>query len=162
MMDNPESSVPHTEVDRRVDHFTDALRQSGFKLTHQRLEVVREIASTSAHPDAEQLFKRVRERVPTISLDTVYRTLGTLADLGLVSRVAGVGGATRYDANTSRHHHFVCARCGRIQDIDRSDVDEPHVPALVAGIGDVTSVEVRFNGVCRSCEQRDLGEAEGR
>ena len=51
-------------------------------------------------------------RVPTISLDTVYRTVATLADLGLVRRVALTPGPARYDANTTRHHHFVCTRCG--------------------------------------------------
>lgn len=155
-MNDCQVTVHDDEVARRVSRFSEALRSSGFRLTHQRIEVVREIASTDIHPDAEQLFHCVRERVPTISLDTVYRTLGTLADLGLVHRVTGAGGtATRYDANTSRHHHFVCTKCGRIHDIEHDQLDDPNVPAYVAGLGHVDTVEVRFSGVCRICSQED-------
>ena len=148
-------SVPHEEVARRVERFSAALRSSGFRLTHQRLEVVREVASTDIHPDADRVFRRVRERVPTISLDTVYRTLGTLADLGLVNRVTGVTGAARYDANTSRHHHFICTQCGLIQDIESDGLDDLGVPARASGFGRVDSVEVRFRGVCRECAEAD-------
>lgn len=147
--------VPETEVAARLERFSTALRSSGFRLTHQRLEVVREVASTDAHPDAEQVFRKVRERVPTISLDTVYRTLGTLADLGLVSRVSGVSAAVRYDANTLPHHHFVCTRCGRIRDIESSELDGLEASPSATGLGQLESVEVRFRGVCRTCLDAD-------
>jgi Fur family transcriptional regulator, peroxide stress response regulator len=146
-------SVTDQEAARRIERFTKALRSSGFRLTHQRLEVVREVASTDTHPDAEGVFESVRERVPTISLDTVYRTLGTLADLGLVSRVSGVTGAARYDANAARHHHFVCTRCGLIKDVEGGELDALGVPASAAALGQVDSVEVRFCGICRECER---------
>lgn len=148
-------SVPHEEVARRVERFSTALRSSGFRLTHQRLEVVCEIASTDAHPDVDSVFRRVRERVPTISLDTVYRTLGTLADLGLVSRVVGLTSAARYDANTTQHHHFICTQCGLIRDIESSDLDGLGVSTPAAELGQVDSVEVRFRGVCRECAEAD-------
>jgi len=150
-----ETDVPVSleESDRRVRQMSEALRSAGFRLTHQRLEVVREVASTDAHPDAERVFTRVRERVPTISLDTVYRTLGTLSDLGLVHRVGGMTGATRYDANTRRHHHFVCTRCGLIRDIDSSELDGLGIPAEAGEFGNLSAVEVRFTGVCRECAE---------
>lgn len=147
-------AVPAHEAARRIERLSSALRECGFRLTHQRLEVVREVASTDAHPDAESVFRHVRERVPTISLDTVYRTLGTLADLGLIGRVAGEGGALRYDANTVRHHHFICSECGRIGDVECTDLDAMAVPAPVSAMGQVDSVEVRFRGVCRECAHR--------
>ena len=143
------------EARDRVDRLSSALRASGFRLTHQRLEVVREVASTDSHPDVDCVFRGVRKRVPTISLDTVYRTLGTLADLGLVNRVAGPAAAARYDANTTKHHHFICARCGLIGDIVSSELDGLSVPASATVFGDVDSVEVRFSGVCRECAQKD-------
>lgn len=148
-------AVPEAEVAERVARFTEALRASGFRLTHQRLEVVREVASTDAHPDADQVFRAVRERVPTISLDTVYRTLGTLTDLGLVSRVLGVSGTARFDANASHHHHFVCSRCGRIDDVASMDLDGVDIPIGAGDFGRVDSVEVRFRGVCRACAERE-------
>ena len=145
-------TVAQHEVDRRVDSLSLALRENGMRLTHQRLEVVREIAGTDEHPDVETIYRAVRGRVPTISLDTVYRTLGVLADLGLVTRVIATAGPARYDANTSRHHHFVCTRCGLVRDLADPDLDAVRAADQTSAFGVVESVEVQFRGMCRSCE----------
>jgi Fur family peroxide stress response transcriptional regulator len=148
-------SVPQDEVHRRVGSFTQGLRENGMRLTHQRLEVVREIAGTDEHPDVESIYRGVRDRVPTISLDTVYRTLAALADLGLISRVTATPGPARYDANTSRHHHFVCTRCGLVRDVVNPDLDQMRAIDQTAALGTVHSVEVQLRGVCRGCERSD-------
>ena len=130
---------------------TQALRDEGLRLTHQRLEVIAEIAQTDEHPDVESIYLSVRSRVLTISLDTVYRTLTTLAHHGLVRRVATTGGPVRYDANVTRHHHFVCRRCGMIRDIVDPGLDAVRAPARTAAFGAVESVEVQLRGVCKLC-----------
>jgi Fur family transcriptional regulator, peroxide stress response regulator len=137
-----------------IEHVTEVLRANGFRLTHQRLEVVRELAATDAHPDAEHVFRSDRKRVPTISLDTVYRTLGTLADLGLVSRFVGASGAVRYDPNLAQHRHFVCTGCVRIYDVENPDLDHVTAPDALDKIGQVEQVEVRFRGVCHECAEQ--------
>ena len=68
-----------------MSRLKDALKRSGLKLTHQRLEIFREVATSGIHPNAEKIFNGVRERMSTISLDTVYRTVWLLFDLGLVT-----------------------------------------------------------------------------
>jgi Fur family transcriptional regulator, peroxide stress response regulator len=148
-------AVKAAEVQRRVAAFSQALRSAGLRLTHQRLEVVREIAQSEEHPDVEKVYGAVRVRVPTISLDTVYRTLATLVDLGLVKRVIATPGATRYDANTARHHHFVCSRCGLVRDIVDEAVDAVPAPRGVASLGRVESIEVQFRGICAGCTRRE-------
>jgi Fur family transcriptional regulator, peroxide stress response regulator len=145
-------TVPQHEVDRRVDSLALTLRQNGMRLTHQRLEVVREIAGTDEHPDVETIYRAVRGRVPTISLDTVYRTLAALADLGLITRVIATAGPARYDANMSRHHHFVCTRCGLVRDIVDPDLDAVRASDQTSAFGAVESVEVQLRGICRRCE----------
>jgi Fur family peroxide stress response transcriptional regulator len=135
--------------------FVEALRAKGFRLTHQRLEVAREIARSDMHPDVETIYRGVRERVPTISLDTVYRTLTTLADLGLVTRVDATAGATRYDANLDRHHHFVCTRCGLIRDVYSLALDGIEAPKETTDPGTVDSVKVQLRGVCRKCQRKE-------
>jgi Fur family peroxide stress response transcriptional regulator len=147
-------ALPQAEIDRRVTLLTNALRGQGLRLTHQRSEIVKVIATTDEHPDVEQLYQRVRESVPTVSLDTIYRTMGTLADLGLVSRVSVGSGPTRYDANDRRHHHFVCTRCGLVADVSDSKLDELRSPERIVALGEVESVEVQFKGVCRTCATR--------
>jgi Fur family peroxide stress response transcriptional regulator len=146
-------SVPASEVDSRVASLGKALRDNGMRLTHQRLEIVREIAATDEHPDVETVFRGVRERVPTVSLDTVYRTLGTLADLGLITRVTATAGPARYDANASQHHHFVCNRCGLVRDIVNQELDAVRASEQTAGLGTVQSVDVHLRGLCTSCER---------
>jgi Fur family peroxide stress response transcriptional regulator len=146
--------VATDEAERRVSLLSRALRDSGLRLTHQRLEVVREVAQSDEHPDVESIYSAVRERVPTISLDTVYRTLATLGGLGLVRRVTATPGPTRYDANLSHHHHFVCTRCGVIRDVDDRELDAVRAPRAAAALGRVDSIEVQLRGVCVDCHKK--------
>jgi len=148
-------AVSGTEAERRVESFTEALRHSGLRLTHQRLEVVREIAGTDEHPDVENIYGRVRVRIPTISLDTVYRTLATLVDEGLVTRVSSTAGSACYDANTANHHHFACTRCGMVRDISDSGLDAVKAPSSASAIGVVESVEVQLRGTCSECARQE-------
>jgi Fur family transcriptional regulator, peroxide stress response regulator len=145
-------SVAQDEIERRVELMKDALRGRGMRLTHQRIEVVRDIAAADDHPDVEHIFRDVRTRVPTISLDTVYRTVATLVELGCVTRTTLTPGPARYDANVTHHHHFVCTRCGTACDID-FDLDAIRGPAGTEGVGTVETVEVRLRGTCMACEE---------
>lgn len=143
------------EAQARVDRFSQAMRDSGIRLTHQRLEVFREVAGTGDHPDAETVFRLVRERMPTISLDTVYRTLWLLNDMGLVTTLGPQRGRVRFDANASPHHHFVCSKCGMVADFYSSEFDCLDVPAEVENIGDVTTTNVQFRGICSWCREKE-------
>ena len=147
-------TVPSDEVEQRIEAMTAALREEGLRLTHQRLEVAREIALTVEHPDVESVYRGVRTRVPTISLDTVYRTLATLVDRGLVSRVATTAGPARYDANVTRHHHYVCTRCGMVRDVTDAGLDAVSAPESARALGAVDTVEVQMRGVCRECTEK--------
>jgi Fur family peroxide stress response transcriptional regulator len=143
------------ETARRVEELSQSLREAGLRLTHQRLEIVRVIASDETHPDVETVYRAVRDRVPTISLDTVYRTLATLTERGLVTRVLFTPGPARYDANPARHHHFVCTRCGLVRDVDDRDLDAIRATAEVIRIGRADAVTVQFRGVCAGCQTKE-------
>jgi Fur family peroxide stress response transcriptional regulator len=148
-------AVPPRQAQERLLLFSGALRASGMRLTHQRLEVAREVAGTDVHPDVEIVYRGVRERVPTISLDTVYRTVGALVDLGLVNRVNATAGPARYDANLTRHHHFVCTRCGLIRDVTSEALDSVKAPEETSALGKVESVRVQLRGVCNECRRKE-------
>ncbi|MBN2248531.1 MAG: transcriptional repressor [Coriobacteriia bacterium] len=145
----------------REQAFAEALKADGLRMTHQRLEVIRELASATHHPDADELFRAVRERVPTISRDTVYRTLSTLAARGLIERIAATG-ATRFDPDVSTHHHFVCVRCGRIFDLGTEDIGCLAVPSYLEGVGEITSVRLEVKGLCTGCEAADAATGDVR
>jgi len=121
--------------------------------THQRTEIYRELAGTTEHPSAEAIYKRVRARIPAISLDTVYRTLRLLEAKGVISRAGFTEDRTRFDANTDRHHHFVCTECGLIGDFCSDALDRFPVPPEVSEIGSVDGVYVELRGRCRKCQQ---------
>jgi len=150
-------AVSKAELDRRIARFAEACKRSGMKVTHQRTETFREVASSDEHPDAETVYQRVRGRVTGISRDTVYRTLATLESEGLLARTGALGGPARYDANMDRHHHFVCTVCGTIRDFTSRELDDLPVPKTVKAMGSVESAQVQVRGICLSCARSKAG-----
>lgn len=143
--------VTDEELARRLEQFRAVCRERGVKLTPQRLAIFREAAASDEHPDAETLFQRVRERVPTISQDTVYRTLWLFADLGLVTALGYSRERLRFDSNPTAHHHFVCSRCGKVGDFECDTFDQLTAPDAVQAWGVVAKVQVEFRGLCHNC-----------
>jgi Fur family peroxide stress response transcriptional regulator len=131
--------------------FEQVCREAGVRLTHQRLEIFREVAQTGDHPDAETVHRRVRERMPTVSQDTVYRTLWLLNDHGLITTLGPSRERTRFDANLRRHHHFVCTRCGLTQDFYSEELDDLKLPSTAKALGRIEATLVEVRGVCRGC-----------
>ena len=137
----------------------EACATRGVKVTHQRLEIYRELASTEEHPNADTIYHRVRGRIPTISRDTVYRNLKMLAEHGLVSIVGMSHEPLRFDANMDFHHHFVCVQCGLIRDFCSQDLDNIAFPQEVEAFGEPVSVHLEVKGVCSTC--RSLADGGG-
>jgi Fur family transcriptional regulator, peroxide stress response regulator len=150
------------EVERRMSRFERVCRDAGVRLTHQRLEVFREVARTGDHPDAETVFVRVRERMPTISLDTVYRTLWLLNNHGLVTTLGPSRERTRFDANLERHHHFVCVRCGLTRDFHSQELEELDLPSSARSFGRIETTLVEVRGVCRKCAGKKTSAGKSR
>ncbi len=144
-------TIDSSELNRRMDRFSEVCRESGAKLTHQRLEIFREVAQTGDHPDAETVYQGVRQRIPTVSLDTVYRTLWWLKELKLVDTLGPARERTRFDANLDNHHHFVCLACGRMHDFHSDPLDIQNIAETVRPIGRIETIQVEVKGVCREC-----------
>ncbi len=140
-------------VESRLAAFAVMCREHGIVATHQRTEIYRELAETTEHPSAEAIYKRVRARIPAISLDTVYRTLRLLEYKGVIARAGFAEDRARFDANTDRHHHFVCTECGVIGDFYSDALDRFSVPPEVNAMGSVDAVYVELRGLCRKCQQ---------
>lgn len=128
-----------------------ALRDRGQRATPQRLMIASTVSSLPGHATAEQIHGAVAERMPGVSLPTVYATLELLEELGLVRRLASTTGSAVYDPRTDVHHHLVCRSCGRITDVD-GDVDDDAVMRAARSAGfapDDAQLVVR--GVCADC-----------
>jgi len=141
------------ELSQRMDRFKECLKGSGVKITYQRLEIFREVAASGDHPDAESIFRKVRKRLPTVSLDTVYRTLWLLMDLGLLTTLGTSRDRTRFDANMRNHHHFVCSRCGLTRDFHCDNFDQLEIPDSVREFGKAEKTQVEIRGVCLACQE---------
>lgn len=150
------------EVERRLQMFRAMCKRRGLKVTAQRTAVFRELAGTEEHPDAVAILRRVRRRVPRISLDTVYRILYRMEDEGLISRVQMSADRLRFDGNTDAHHHFVCSECGMVRDFASDDVDRVRLPCGIRDWGVIRGRHLQVRGVCRNCLGKRVGGRDGR
>jgi len=147
--------IARRDINQRMARFEDVCRKSGAKLTHQRMEIFREVAQTGDHPDVEKVFQGVRKRIPTVSMDTVYRTLWWLKDLGLITVLGPPRERARFDANLGRHHHFVCTQCGRTRDFYSDQFDKLELPESVQSFGHVEMTQVEVKGICLKCTAKN-------
>ena len=135
----------------QLSDFETACRDSGLKVTQQRLEIFRELLTANDHPTADMLHQRIRDRLPTVSLDTVYRTLATLAECGLINRVDTSESLARFEAGLERHHHLICRKCGEIKDFVWPLIDKASFPEEVSTWGEIKDRNLVAYGICRKC-----------
>lgn len=121
-------------------------------LTHQRLAVYEELTERRDHPSAESLYESLQKEYPSLSLATVYKTLQTLHEMGMVARVDSPTAQARYDAIVETHHHAVCGSCGKISDLFDPRLDS--LPAPKAGGFQVSGHSVHFHGLCAKCAKK--------
>ena len=136
---------------QRVETLKRLSSESGFKLTHQRLQVFDILSDAEDHSSAEQVFERVRLKIPSISFDTVYRTLELFERYGIIARFHQLDDRTRYDPNTQQHYHLVCARCKKITDVEWLALDELGIPRESEDWGTIESRHMELRGICRDC-----------
>lgn len=134
-----------------------ACRGEGVRVTPQRLEVFRELVRSQDHPTADRIYREVRTRLPTISLDTVYRTLSWLEEKRLATRVGVHAGSTRYEAEGDPHHHFVCTACGCIADIRSESLDGQSLARLAPEGCEVRTARLELRGRCSRCLRSATG-----
>jgi Fur family peroxide stress response transcriptional regulator len=147
---------------RSPDELTELFREQGFRVTPQRQCIFRLLEGNDRHPTAEWMYQKARSEMPTISLKTVYQTLNDLASMGEIQSLDVGTGSARFDPNVGHHHHLVCDRCGRTQDVD-VDVSDLRLGRRQTQDFSVTSAEIVFRGVCNSCsEQATTRKTEGK
>src|SRR5882757_3587785 len=126
-----------------------SLEGSGLRCTAQRYAVMAFLMDHKGHPTAAEIFKAVNRTDPRSSRATTYNNLRDLVKAGLVREVAVEGRAARFDAKGILHHHFICDRCGIVEDIEWYDVPRPAARSLGKRI--VRDCELIFRGLCTQC-----------
>lgn len=151
-MQNTSNSISSQELKARLDSFENECRARGLRVTNQRREIFRAVASSRTHPTAESVFLQVRKAMPNVSLDTVYRTLASLEQMDLLTRV-GASAKERFDGDMRPHAHFVCTQCGEVYDIFPPQDTLFNAPQQAREWGEVHRVNVQFRGICKRCRE---------
>lgn len=133
----------------------DFLRQRGYRVTVQRLAVLRAVTS-APHTTADTIAETVRVEVGFISLQAVYDVLGVLVDVGLVRRIQPAGSPARFEARVSdNHHHVICRYCGRVADVDCAAGLAPCLTAVDDLGYEIDEAEVIYWGRCPQCQAKN-------
>ncbi len=126
-----------------------SLEDCGLRCTPQRYAVMAFLMEHAGHPTAAEIFKAVNRLDPRSSRATIYNNLRDLVQAGLVREVAVEGRAARFDAKGMRHHHFICDRCGKVEDLEWFDV--PKLESGSLGKRILREYELIFRGLCTQC-----------
>jgi len=129
-----------------------SLEDSGLRCTPQRYAVMAFLLEHPGHPTAAEIFDAVNRMDPRSSRATTYNNLRDLVKAGLVREVAVEGRAGRFDLEGMRHHHFVCDRCGTVEDIEWYNVPKPASRSLGRRV--VRECQLIFRGLCAKCAER--------
>jgi Fur family transcriptional regulator, peroxide stress response regulator len=136
----------------KADAIKQSLESGGLRCTTQRYAVMAFLMDHKEHPTAAEIFEAVNRVDPRSSRATTYNNLRDLVKAGLVREVAVEGRAGRFDATGMRHHHFICDRCGSVEDMDWYDVPKPASRSLGKRV--VRECQLIFRGLCTKCSAR--------
>ena len=131
------------------------LRERDFRITHQRLAILKILAASRRHPSVDEIYQEVRAEFPTTSLATVYKTIALLKELNEVLELGFPDGSNRYDgSNPSPHPHAICVRCKKVMDPELVNID-----ALSEEMSRKTGYKIYhhrldFFGLCPECQEK--------
>ena len=135
------------------------LKEHHLRMTRQRQVILEELRATDRHPSADDLYARVKKRLPRISLGTVYRNLEILSELGEIQTIATAGNMKRFDGIAQNHYHMRCMGCGRIFDAPLEVVDALERALQAKTSFRVLSHKLEFVGFCADCQARPADAA---
>ena len=143
------------DAEQRFQQLKDKLRRLGYRLTPQRVALLRLLSENRDHPSAKDLYDQLRRQFPTTSLATIYKTLNVLKDLDEVLELGFSNDDNRYDGNKPYPHpHVICIRCRKIIDFDRDVIASLEQELAQASGFEIISHRLDFYGLCPECRQK--------
>jgi Fur family peroxide stress response transcriptional regulator len=144
-------TIIDTFIGRKLAEFENACKKEGIPVTIQRRTILTALAGRKDHPTAEDIYLQIIDILPGISKTTVYRVLETMVGLGVVRRISNAESRSRFDADTSRHHHVQCTECGIVVDIHDRALNNMSLPPTIPSGFLVIDYSISFSGLCPSC-----------
>lgn len=133
------------------------MKTKKIRMTRQRGIILEELRAVKTHPTADELYEKVKKRIPRISLATVYRNLDVLSGLSVIQKLEITGRQKRFDADTSSHYHIKCIRCGRVDDLYPAQPEAIDKAVMDHRGYDVLGHRLEFEGVCPKCREAKAG-----
>jgi Fur family peroxide stress response transcriptional regulator len=139
-------------IAKRLSAFREKCTEGGLSLTPQRLAIYELLAADDSHLSAEDIFRRLKPNMPSLSRGTIYRTLELFEEQGLVSRLHALGDLALFEADMDPHHHLICVECRRVTDVHEPHLQTPTLSRKALGGFRVLSHRLHVMGVCPSCQ----------
>ncbi len=137
-----------------LQRFRGALKEEGMRITPQRMAICQLLDESREHPTAAQIFERLKQQYPSLSLMTVYNTLNVLVRMGMVNELGSIThGSVHYDGDTSPHINLACVSCHRIMDLDCQSVSKLFVEVAVQSGYKIHGSRLLFYGLCPDCQK---------
>ncbi len=142
-------------------NFRELCAEHGLTATHQRQVLYEVMQTMPGHPSPEEVYARVRRRVPAISLATVYKNIHLFVERGVLKQLSVHHGSLRVERNNLHHYHQVCSQCREIKDIDEKDLGTlPKVHTLPGGF-EVERYSIDVIGLCARCQAENTSRRSG-
>ncbi|HHW30075.1 MAG TPA: transcriptional repressor [Clostridiaceae bacterium] len=141
-------------VKTNLEEILNKLKNNNIRLSHQRLKVLEYLDNNRIHPTVEQIYNGLHDDIPTLSKTTIYNTLNTLTEAGLVKIITTEDNEARYDINIDAHGHFKCKACGNIYDFE-VNMDSLEIKGLNGF--KIYNRDIYFSGFCSKCMEKENG-----
>ncbi len=142
-------------IEQRLNQMVSKLKNHDFRLTPQRLAVLKVLALSEGHPSVERIYETVRAEFPTTSIATIYKTVNLLKQLNEVLELGFPDGSNRYDGNKPYPHpHVICTKCKKIIDPNLGSLKDLTEEVIKETGFQILNHRVDFFGICRDCQTR--------
>src|SRR5512136_313710 len=143
------------QIEERLTHILSKIKGGDFRMTPQRLAIIKILISSESHPSVDDIYKEVRKLFPTTSLATVYKTITLLKELNEVLELGFPDGSNRYDGNKPYPHpHAICTKCKKILDPDLSGLADMTSELKKETGFKIINHRLDFFGICPSCQNK--------
>ncbi|MHB1697070.1 MAG: Fur family transcriptional regulator [bacterium] len=149
----------NANLNLRLNTIVSKIKKMGYSLTPQRLEIIKIISESKNHPSATDVYNKLKELYPMVSLNTVYKNLSMLASLHEVKEIKTLQNSVHYDGDITLHGHAICERCGKIIDVEVDEFDfkgffETKIKGKLTENYHIRNYGIEFYGLCDGCHKK--------
>ncbi|CAM3281397.1 Fur family transcriptional regulator [Vagococcus fessus] len=141
-------------TEMKVEAAVAQLKQSDIRITPQRYAILEYLIESHSHPTADDIYKALSKRFPSMSVATVYNNLRLFTKIGFVQEMAYGDSSSRFDFSSQKHYHAICEECGKIVDTYYPGLDDVEVAAEQLTGFQINKHRMELYGICPDCQKK--------